>query len=105
MWLKFKWMPSGPTAIAFTALLVALSGTAVALPGSNAVDSGDIKNQTVRGKDLRRNAVTSAKVKNGSLLAADFRSGQLPAGAGARPARRATPVRRATPAPPLRSPR
>jgi hypothetical protein len=29
---------------------------------------------------LKKNAVTSAKVKNHSLLASDFKAGQLPAG-------------------------
>jgi hypothetical protein len=32
-------------------------------------------------KQLKSNAVTEAKVKDGSLLAKDFRAGQLPAGA------------------------
>src|SRR5262249_2193462 len=31
-------------------------------------------------KKLANNSVTSAKVKNGSLVSADFRAGQLPAG-------------------------
>src|SRR3954453_11078628 len=36
---------------------------------------------SVGAKQLKRNAVRSAKVKNGSLLAKDFKAGQLPAGA------------------------
>ena len=59
--------------ISVIALFVALGGAsyaAVTLP-TNSVGSVQIKN----------NAVTSAKVKDHSLLAADFRSGQLPAGA------------------------
>ncbi len=59
--------PSPALAIAFLALLVALSGTAVALPGRNTVDSGDIKNRAVRNQDLRGNAVTGAKVRRNSL--------------------------------------
>ena len=39
-------------AIAFCALFVALSGAAIALPGTNKVDSGDIKNGAVKAKDL-----------------------------------------------------
>ena len=81
MWRRFRQMPSGSTAIAFTALLVALGGTAVALPGKNTVDSGDIKNNSVSGKDLRNAGVGTADVKNRTLLAQDFKSGQLPAGA------------------------
>ncbi len=38
--------PSPAMAVAFVALLAALSGTAIALPGTNTVDSGDIKNNT-----------------------------------------------------------
>jgi hypothetical protein len=34
------------------ALIVALSGSAVGLPGINRVDSGDIKNNSVKGKDV-----------------------------------------------------
>jgi hypothetical protein len=58
--------------ISYLALFVALGGTsyaAVKLP-TNSVGS----------KQLRANSVTSGKVKNGTLLARDFKSGQLPAG-------------------------
>jgi hypothetical protein len=64
--------PSPATAIAVIALFVALGGTgyaALKLP-SNSVGT----------KQLKNNAVTGAKVKNGSLAAADF-GGTLPAGA------------------------
>ena len=66
--------PSPATVIAFIALLVALSGTAVALPGRNTVDSGDIKNRVIRNQDLRDNAVTGAKVRGNSLTGSDVRS-------------------------------
>jgi hypothetical protein len=36
--------PSPTMALAFIALPAALSGTAIALPGTDTVDSGDIKN-------------------------------------------------------------
>ena len=58
-------------AVAFVALLAALSGTAIALPGTSSVDSGDIKNGTIRGKDIHKNAVTGKKVKNGAIKSAD----------------------------------
>jgi len=64
-------------AVAFVALLAALSGTAIALPGTNSVDSGDIKNGQVKGKDIGKNAVTGKKVKNGSLTGADVRDNSL----------------------------
>ena len=66
--------PSPAMAVAFVALLAALSGTAVALPGTNTVDSGDIKRGAVKGADLGRNAVTSAKVKNNSLTGSDVKN-------------------------------
>ena len=36
---------------------------------------------------LKKNAVTSVKVENGSLLAADFKAGQLPSGPKGDPGR------------------
>jgi len=69
--------PSPAMAVAFVALLAALSGTAIALPGKNSVDSGDIKNGTIRGKDIHKNAVTGKKVKNGSLAGADVKNDSL----------------------------
>jgi hypothetical protein len=59
--------------VAYLALFVALGGVsyaAVQLPKSS-----------VATKHLKRNAVVSNKVKNGSLLRQDFRAGQLPTGA------------------------
>ena len=69
--------PSPAMAVAFVALLAALSGTAVALPGTNSVDSGDIKNGQVKGKDIRNNAVTGKKVKNGAVKSADVGDNSL----------------------------
>ncbi len=60
------------------ALVVALGGSAYA---ANTVRSRDIKNGEVKRVDLADNAVTSGKVRNGTLLSKDFRRGQIPAGA------------------------
>jgi hypothetical protein len=65
--------PAPATVISVIALFVALGGTgyaAVTLPRNS-----------VGPKQLRTNAVTSSKVKNGTLLKKDFKTGQLPAGA------------------------
>jgi hypothetical protein len=65
--------PSPALVVSVIALSVALGGTsyaAIVLPANS-----------VGTKQIKKNAVTSAKVKNGSLLSADFRAGQLPAGA------------------------
>jgi hypothetical protein len=40
-------------AVAVVALVVALVGPALGLPGRNRVNSGDIRNESVRSKDLR----------------------------------------------------
>jgi hypothetical protein len=78
-WLR---VPSPATIIALIALFVALGGTAYAamnLP-ANSVGAEQIKSGAVTGTKLSDNAVTSAKVKNGTLLARDFKVGQLPGG-------------------------
>ena len=59
------------------ALVVALGGSAYA---ANTIRSSDIKNGEVKRVDLANNAVTSGKVRNGTLLRKDFKSGQIPAG-------------------------
>jgi hypothetical protein len=74
---RFSRRPSPAMAVAFVALLAALSGTAVALPGKNTVDSGDIKKGAVKRGDIGRNAVNSGKVRNGSLTGADARDDSL----------------------------
>jgi hypothetical protein len=64
--------PSPPMVLAFVALLVALAGTsyaAIQLPANS-----------VGTKQLKKNAVISKKVKNRSLKAVDFATGQLPRG-------------------------
>ena len=66
--------PSPALVVACLALGVALSGTAVA--ASVALAPG-----SVGTPQLRNNAVTTTKVKNGTLLRADFKANQIPAGA------------------------
>jgi hypothetical protein len=64
--------PSPGLVVGLIALFVALGGTgyaAVVLPA-----------HSVGTKQLKRNAVTSSKVKNFSLLRRDFKRGQLPRG-------------------------
>jgi hypothetical protein len=65
------------TALAFVALFVALSGGAFA-----ALElEFKLGRHSVGYKELKRSSITSGKVRNGSLLAIDFKRGQLPAGA------------------------
>jgi hypothetical protein len=67
--------------VAVIALVMTMGGAAaVALPGKNKVDSGDIKKNAVGASDIRKNAVRTGEVKNRSLRAKDFAPGELPAG-------------------------
>jgi hypothetical protein len=74
--------PSPAMLIALAALFVALGGSSYAAItlSNNSVRSKHIKNGEVKRADIAKNAVTSAKVANASLLAVDFKAGQLPAG-------------------------
>jgi len=52
----------------------------LALGGGAAFAATQLAKNSVGAKQLKRNAVTAAKVKDRSLLAKDFKAGQLPAG-------------------------
>jgi len=65
-------LPSPSMAVALVALLVALGGTGYA--------ALKLPKGSVGAKQLKKNAVNSSKVKNKSLLAKDFKAGQLKRG-------------------------
>jgi len=65
--------PSPALIVACIALLVALGGTSFATVLN-------VPKNSVGAAQLKKNAVISSKVKNRSLLAVDFKTGQLPAG-------------------------
>jgi hypothetical protein len=68
--------------IGYIALFVALAGVPTAWAvATNSVGSKQLKPKAVKTSDIADSAVTSPKVADGSLLAHDFASGQLPAGA------------------------
>ncbi len=69
--------PSPAMVVAFVALLAALSGTAIALPGTNTVDSGDIKNNNVRSKDIRNNNVRGTDIRTGAVASGDVADDSL----------------------------
>lgn len=75
--------PSPAMVVACAALGIALGGTSYAtvfqVPRAS-VGAAQLKTNAVTGKKIARNAVTALKVRNGSLLKADFAPGQLPAG-------------------------
>jgi hypothetical protein len=64
--------PSPAMVVACIALMFAMTGAGYA--------AGMLGPNTVGTKQLKKNAVISSKVKNRSLLAVDFKAGQLPAG-------------------------
>jgi hypothetical protein len=74
---RFTRRPSPAMVVAFAALVAALSGTAVALPGKNTVDSGDIKKGAVKTKNIAKNAVTRPKVRNGAINSAKVANNSL----------------------------
>lgn len=65
------------------ALMIALGGTsyaAVNLP-RDSVGARELKRDAVGAQEIKRNAVTTSEVQNRSLLAQDFKPGELPRGA------------------------
>jgi hypothetical protein len=81
--------------VAYLALFAALGGSsyaAITVTGKNVKNSSltgsDVKNSSLTGKDVKNNSLTGTDIKNvksgdvsdGSLLAKDFKAGQLPAG-------------------------
>ncbi|HKH16975.1 MAG TPA: hypothetical protein VKA57_05565 [Solirubrobacteraceae bacterium] len=70
-------------AVACLALLVALGGTsvaAVAVIPKNSVGTSQLRTQAVTGSKVKNGTLATADVKDGTLTAADFLSGQLPTG-------------------------
>jgi hypothetical protein len=65
--------PSPALVVACLALFVSLGGTSLAVVNA-------LPRNSVGAVQLRNNAVNSPKVKNGALLAVDFKAGQLPKG-------------------------
>ena len=75
--------PSPALVVACLALLVSLGGTSYATVLNvprNSVGTPELKRNAVKPAKLAPNAVRTAHVLNGSLLADDFKAGQLPRG-------------------------
>jgi hypothetical protein len=67
-------LPSPALVVAIAALVVALGGTSYA--------AFHLSKNSVGAKQIKRNAINSSKVANGSLLKRDFKAGQLAAAKG-----------------------
>lgn len=68
--------PSAGLVVGVIAVVLAASGIATALPGSNTVDAGDLKRNSVTTPKIKKNAVTKGKIKAGAVA-----SGKIAAGA------------------------
>jgi hypothetical protein len=76
--------PSSAMVVACLALLVALGGTSVAAVSQfvprNSVGTQQLKRNAVTAAKITPNAVRTGHVLNGSLLVEDFKAGQIPQG-------------------------
>lgn len=59
--------PAPGTVLGLVALIVALAGTAVALPGKKQIDKNDLRANVVKSKHIAPNTVIGADVNEGSL--------------------------------------
>jgi hypothetical protein len=62
------------------ALVVALGGSAVALPGRNKVDAGDIRKAAVRAAEIQNGAVGAAEIGDNSVRSAELADGAVRSG-------------------------
>ena len=62
-----RWLPSPALLVATVALVAALTGSAIALPGRNTVRTDDIAPGAVRGKDIAKAAIKTGKIKNNQV--------------------------------------
>jgi hypothetical protein len=58
--------------VAIVALVVALTGSSIALPGKKSVDANDLKKSVVRTKALSNGAVTKRKLADDAVGAAEL---------------------------------
>jgi hypothetical protein len=76
-----RWQQAPALVISLVALFAALSGAALALPGTQTVNSGDIKDNAVKSIDLKDNAaVTTDDVVDESLTGTDVADGSIAGG-------------------------
>lgn len=62
--------PSASLVVSFIALVIAISGTAVALPGKNKVETNDLEKRAVTSKKIDTGAVSTKKLKNLAVTSA-----------------------------------
>ena len=69
--------PTPALIVAMTALVMAMSGAAVALPGRGDVEANDIAKNAVKSKHIAKNAVRSQEVLGKSLKGNDLKDGAI----------------------------
>jgi hypothetical protein len=82
-----SWRPSPALVLALAALVVALGGTAQALPGANVVDNNDLRNnvvgtrnikpEAVRGLDIRSDAVGASEIAPDAVQESEIGAGAV----------------------------
>jgi len=65
------------TLVAVVALVFALAGSAIALPGKNNVDKNDIKKGAVKAKAIKKGAVKRAKIANNAVDSSKIADGSV----------------------------
>src|SRR5262245_12752383 len=90
---RFRRLPSPAAVIAIVALVFAVSGVAVALPGKNSVGTKDIKKNAVTAAKVKDGAITTAKIGNDAVTGAkvdEATLGTVPSASTAATATKAT---------------
>ena len=78
--LEKRRLPSPAMIVGCVALIAALGGTAVALPGKNKVDKNDLKKNVVGTKNLKKNVVTTNKIRSGAVTNKSLADGAVTSG-------------------------
>lgn len=66
--------------VGYVALFVALSGTAIALPGKGGVKSDDLARNAVKAKAIQAAAITNAKLRDGAVTSSKVSDGAIVSG-------------------------
>jgi hypothetical protein len=77
MFSTTKRRPGPALIVALIALVAALSGSAIALPGRNSVDAGDLKKNAVGKQELKKDGVGKAEVKKAAIATGEIADGAV----------------------------
>ena len=64
-------------AVALTALFIALSGTAIALPGSNRLDKNDYRRSSIGTRAIANNSIRSRDIRDRTITGRDINEATL----------------------------